>query len=196
MLSGDAADVDFQLTVEARIDGRVLTAEGQPAGQVRIIARVEMGGGNRQLFTTRSNPAGEFTITGIAAGTMSLTAEDATLGVASLPPSALAAGDREQPVLRLAPGARLTGTVRLAEGTIVHDAYVIALQGAKGTMTQRVVRTRADGSFVVPALNPGPTQLIATLKAPPEEVREMPAVPGVVKVDVPSEQPLSLTVAR
>jgi 5-hydroxyisourate hydrolase-like protein (transthyretin family) len=196
----DLEGVDLVLSPEARIDGQVLTSDGRPADKVRVVARAELGGGNRQLFTTRSQADGRFVIGNLGASEIRVAAEDRLLGLAASGPVRVQTGERKQLLLRLAPGMRLAGRVR--EDGRPASAWVTALQGPKGMVIRRTVRSGEDGSFVLESLGAGETHVIATVKEPPADLAEIPPVRQRATVVLPdgpqpaAGAPLELAVAR
>ena len=182
----DLDGLDLELSPEARIDGQVLTADGRPADKVRVMARAELGGGNRQLFTTRSQDDGRFVIGNLGGSDIRVAAEDRRLGVAQSEVLRVEVGERKQLVLRLAPGLRLEGRVR--EGSQpAPGVWVTALQGPAGLAIRRTVRADEEGHFVIEGLRAGETQVLATAKEPPAELAEIPPLRQRVTLVLPDD---------
>ncbi len=181
------------------MSGLVLGIDGAPAPMVRIVAEVKARDGARQAYTTRTIGDGTFTLAGAPAGELRVMAEDEHLGLAASTGQSIAAGELRRVSLRLTPGLKLSGRATEPDGRPVPDAYVTALQGPPALRIRRTVRTAADGTFVVPALDAGEVKLLATVREPPVELRDIPPVRQVVTVpldEARARAPIEIPIAR
>ena len=165
-------ELDFVLEPGAALAGRVVDPEGAPVRGARV--SVEARGGRRvaervQDLVAVSGPAGAWTIAGVPPRVeLVVRAEHDTWSAVETAPLSLRAGETRDVALTLGRGARLEGRVVDARGSPVADARVrwgpIA-EGEEGRtrdafradqlLGPRVVRTSADGVFVLDRLEAG-----------------------------------------
>jgi RNA polymerase sigma factor (sigma-70 family) len=182
----DLAGMDYRLSPEARLRGRLSTAEGRAAPGVRVVvlpAR-RLGPDEPMFVSARTSSDGTFHLEGLHPGPVRVGAEDAELGLARATTVwTLVGGETQEVSLRLEPGATLQGRVRRPDGGPASGLIVTAYQGPTGLATiTRSARTSADGGFLLRALGNGTVRLVATAGELISEPRSLPAGAAVATV--------------
>jgi hypothetical protein len=120
LLAADLTGVDLVVPAPTRVQGRVVTASGQPVEDARVSGSFETstgGGGMMSLGeATVTGADGRFELKRSMPGTMRITARHEQLGSAQLGPEPLKAGEARTLELRLQPGASISGVVRTDDG--------------------------------------------------------------------------------
>ena len=182
---------DIVLTPAAVVTGVVLTAAGQPAARASVqgFLRASGAGGDSIMSQATADAQGRFSLGGLGAGQLTVTARH-KLDAARAGPEPLDAGGRKDLTLRLAPGARVSGTVTWTDGTPVAVATVMTIAAAPEEYRSFRVETLTaqDGTFTLAGLPPGPISLRAAApRANPVDVLRAGAGPG------PEQTTLTLT---
>ncbi|MCC7397363.1 MAG: carboxypeptidase regulatory-like domain-containing protein [Planctomycetes bacterium] len=159
-------DLVLTLLAAARsLRGTVVDATGAPVAAAELqfrslgqaAAGAELPAAPRRL---RSDASGAFVVDNLAAGPIEFAARaqghGRTRGAVTIP-----AGAAADLIVRLPPPSNLAGTVPTAAGEPV--AGVLVTAGEPGAFDSATVPTRADGSYLLVDLAPGPTELRASL---------------------------------
>ncbi len=162
----NALPVQFNLRAEARVSGRVLTPDGQPA----VGAQVELASNSLQKLSKVYHSLGEeraltdangaFDLGGLSAGNVALVARAQGWAESQAVEVELLDGlPSEDIVLRLRKGATLTGEAYNARGTpAVGDAIVAQIPGSIDMIQ---TSTDAHGKFRFEDVYPGKWQVVA-----------------------------------
>jgi RNA polymerase sigma factor (sigma-70 family) len=146
---------DVVLLAEAVLVGRVTDRSGMPAPAAQVRIDWDGAGGRRVAFAT-ADAGGRFTLQGLAPGQARIGAR--LDGVESrMRPLALTEGSQEITVA-LPRGIVVSGTIRWQDGAPAAGALVTARSGG-GRLA--IVRTDADGAYLLGPLSEGPAVLRA-----------------------------------
>jgi Carboxypeptidase regulatory-like domain len=162
-LSSSSEKVTVVLAPTATLRGRVTdTATGAAVPGVSIAAR----SGSGAIFGGRSDARGQYAVTGLAAGSYTLSADEPRYVAWSREHVTLAAGQTLGTDIVLERGAALAGHVVDPDGIPVEGARIQVSPNNQGGMeafmhlvqARDVVRTGRDGSFKATRLRPGARQ--------------------------------------
>jgi RNA polymerase sigma-70 factor (ECF subfamily) len=152
---GATATLEIRLAPPARIEGRVLTADGLPAEGVEVVAAHEQGGGwyfhSFPPSSSESDGEGRFVLEWLAPGAVELNAGDrsrARLGKARSIVSCQS-GTTLTLELRLDPSPTISGRVVDAEGRALAGWGVYAEPAQFGSVYPRQDRTDEEGRFLL-----------------------------------------------
>ncbi len=166
VLPQEGDPVEVRVVRSATAQGKVLDSDGDPVQGARVhLAGASVGW---QMVvdpfpdapTTQSGEQGEFTLSGLSPGRLSLVAE-----AAGYAPSEAVALDLEEGaladgvVLRLTDGGRLVGRVYDEEGKDARGWVVIAFHGID--FSQRLASTDGGGHFAIDHMRPGSWMVVA-----------------------------------
>jgi EmrB/QacA subfamily drug resistance transporter len=138
-----------------RLVGSVVTADGAPVPEAAVTLTDVRG---EVVAGARSDRAGGYVLTELAAGEYTLAVAAPALRPAALPIAVHASRETRQDV-ELTGGALLRGTVRAAGGRVVEDARVTLLDAAGNVV--ETLTTGADGAFRFAGLSCGEYTVIA-----------------------------------
>jgi hypothetical protein len=151
---------DVVLTNAAVVSGLVLKTNGKPAANAWVRAIVGANDPDRKISEmAMTDSAGRFSIKGLGAGELRLTASDRD-EAATIGPEPLGTGSRKDLTIRLGAAASVAGVVRGEDGApigaeAVVSATILCEDGAIGSSH----RTGEDGSFIIRGLPPGEVAL-------------------------------------
>jgi len=148
-----AARVDFALSPEVAIAGRVVNHAGEPVRGAAVIAETD---GHRPGVMTESAADGGFRLDSLIAATYRVVARDDDRA-AETSVALTTAGATAELVLTLEERATLTGRV-IVGGRPAGDATVI-VRSADKEWSEGSAVTQADGRFAVAGLPRGPVQI-------------------------------------
>jgi Carboxypeptidase regulatory-like domain len=149
-----AARVDFALSPEIAIAGRVVDGAGRPVGRAVVVAETD---GHDPGALTESAADGAFLLEGLIAGTYRVVARDDDRA-AEKEVTLTTAGATADLVLALEARATLAGRVVLG-GRPAGDATVMIGSTDEKWMLGSAI-THADGRFSIPGLPRGPVQIM------------------------------------
>jgi protocatechuate 3,4-dioxygenase beta subunit len=163
----DVQDVKVVLGRGAIIAGKVLSADGRPAAQVRIGARVK--GGRSFLRPVSSADDGSFRLAGVGGGPVTIDARSAVGGIAQAEVPPVAPGQTATVTLRLGPAPSLTGTVKRPDGRPA-AGVAVAVTGQGPGLAYDSTNTDTEGSFTITSLPPGRYTVWARRKGGPMNI--------------------------
>jgi hypothetical protein len=158
LVGSEVARRALTLAEAAAVSGLVLRADGTPAAGAKIEARSSSGPASR-MERAVADADGRFTVGGLGAGQLTVTAQDAT-GVGRLGPEPVTNGARRSVTIKLAPGGRISGRVLWEDGRPAAEVPVRASTRVSGPGRPDEVRTDADGRFSVGPLGEGEVSVV------------------------------------
>jgi protocatechuate 3,4-dioxygenase beta subunit len=160
VLAADLNNVDLQMPRATRVTGQVVSADGKPVQGARVRARVEARQSSGGMMTSSDSAVtgedGSFELRRVLPGRLSLSAQDDQLGMATLGPEEVKAGEAKVLRLVLSRGGSITGTVKGEDDRPAADVRVMAylrLESA-GFSTEQDV-SGPDGRYRIANLPPG-----------------------------------------
>lgn len=185
----DEPGVDFVLSGEARLHGRVIDGNGRPAVGAQIALRVRpRGEGLSAIAGAVSDADGRFEIGQLIGGTLFVEAEHREHGVVAIGPEDLLVGQTKTVTLALAAGGTVEGTVRFESGAPATGVLVSGVPRAALFLGTAVQTTSDDaGRFVLAGARAGQVIVTASRKADPL-TQETEASPDRITVNVRAGQ--------
>ncbi len=192
-------DVDFELSVGGEVVGQVFDPEASAVSEVLVVATVRQSDARdaelRAQRRASTDSVGRFTLTGLAAGYLTLSAEHPRLGQTSLGPLPLSAAEKKTVTIQFAKqAASIRGVVRYQDGVAAQGVHV-RWYGQPPSSTL----TNPAGEFEFPALAPGRGRLKAQVQRSDTMLFGLPDAPDekfLTLVDGQAIHDVTLIVAR
>ena len=153
------APLEFALEPAPRVEGRVLRADGAPAIDARIVARVQSVDGRSSREEVRTDQNGDFAFAPTRIGPLELAA---LLGdeIGTAESQQLVAGQKLNLTVKLAPGARVSGRVRFSNGRPITNTRIEGQGRARPMIDAHSVRTDKEGRYNIGPFLPGQASIV------------------------------------
>jgi protocatechuate 3,4-dioxygenase beta subunit len=173
LVSADMNDVDLKLPRATKVSGLVVSGEGKPVAGARVRATVESRQTGTGMMTSVDSAVtaedGSFELQRVMPGSVRLRAQDDQLGVATLGPEEVKAGEPKVLRLVLARGGSISGTVRGEDERPVPEVRVTAFLRTDGLgITTEQDVSGPDGRYRIANLPGGQVTVSASRRGRPE----------------------------
>jgi protocatechuate 3,4-dioxygenase beta subunit len=161
-VAADVPKLDVKLTTETTISGRVTDEAGRPIEGALVNAQVR--GLDRTNFAyerATSAADGSFTVKGLIAGELTLSANHREHGGVNLRDQKLGEAEKKVVVLKLEPGGTLSGTVKLDDGRPAAGARIEAQMRNGGGRWNEVAGP--DGTYRLTGVPEGTVIVVAAV---------------------------------
>jgi len=168
-LGAQAAEtLDIALPPAAEVKGRVVDAGGRGVAGAQIVAhQPPLDGSGARVVHGRADVNGRFELDGLAAGPVTLGADDSR-GRSAVATAEVRENGGPSVTLTLTPAASATGMVRYSDG---HPAAGVRVESSRidagdGPWASAQAVTDADGRYLLAPLPPGAHRVTATRRGP------------------------------